>query len=184
MKRSPGRGAPEQLLFETATLEVYNKMATIRSREVGYALIFYDEDTGTDLVGIDASTLAVDIKAGGKFTVAGVDKTPIVSGGPGSVPTAALAAGAATLPKVSFAGIKVLSAAGVAAAGAIALAGTAVGDRLVAVFGTLTAGGALVAKVPGTDFQSVVSVINQIQQLVAADLHLSTFIFILAPATA
>jgi hypothetical protein len=73
----------------------------------------------------------------------------------------------------------VLTAAGVAAAGPITLAGAVVGQPVKAVFGTLTAGGPLIAKVPGVDFESVISVAGQIQQLTATDLHLDTFAFVL-----
>lgn len=103
---------------------------------------------------------------------------------PGGLNTADIAAGGATLPKISFTGLKVLAAAGKSSAGAITLTGTAVGDRLVAVFGAPTAGGALAVKLPGTDFESTVSVVNQIQQLVGTDLSASTYVFIFAPATA
>ncbi len=72
-----------------------------------------------------------------------------------------------------------LTAAGVAAAGPITLAGAVVGQPVKMVFGTLTAGGPLIAKVPGTDFESVISVAGQVQQLTATDLHLDTFLFVL-----
>jgi hypothetical protein len=72
-----------------------------------------------------------------------------------------------------------LSAAGVAAAGPVTLAGAVVGQPVKAIFGSLTAGGAPIVKIPGTDFESVISVAGQIQQLAAADLHLDTFIFVL-----
>jgi hypothetical protein len=77
------------------------------------------------------------------------------------------------------AGVLSLSAAGVAAAGPVTLAGAVVGQKVLLIFGAPTAGGALVAKVPGTDFESVISVAGQIQQLTATDLHLSTFVFVL-----
>ena len=76
-------------------------------------------------------------------------------------------------------GILSLVAAGVAAAGPITLAGAVVGQKLLLAFGTLTAGGPLINKVPGTDFESVISVAGQIQQLTATDLHLDTFVFVL-----
>jgi len=76
-------------------------------------------------------------------------------------------------------GILTLVAAGVAAAGPITVAGAVVGQKVLAVFGTLTAGGPIINKVPGTDFEAVVSVAGQIQQLAAADLHLDTFLFLL-----
>ena len=100
-----------------------------------------------------------------------------------NVTTAKLAAGAGTLPKLSFTGLKVLVQAGVASAGAVTLTGAAVGDRVVAVFGTLTAGGPLLAAIVGTDFESAISIINEVQQLVAT-LDSDTFVFVLAPAEA
>jgi hypothetical protein len=127
-----------------------------------------------------AQGVATGVSLSGDATMANTGALTIAAG---AVGTAKLAAGAATLPKVDFSALKVLSAAGVAAAGAVTLAGTAVGDRLVAVFGAPTAGGALVAKKPGTDFEATVSVAGQVQQLVAT-LSTTTFVFIFAPATA
>jgi hypothetical protein len=72
-----------------------------------------------------------------------------------------------------------LVAAGVAAAGPVTLAGAVIGQPVKLILGTLTAGGPLIAKVPGTDFESVISVAGQIQQLTATDLHLDTFYFVL-----
>ena len=103
-----------------------------------------------------------------------------------NVTTAKLAAGAVTLPKISFAGIKVVSAAGVDASVApadVTVSGPVAGDRLVAVFGAPTAGGAMAAKLPGTDFEATIAVTGKISQLIS-DLDDHTFIFILAPATA
>ena len=100
-----------------------------------------------------------------------------------NVTTAKLAAGAATLPKVTFTGLKMLAAAGNNGAGAINLAGAAVGDRVIAVFGAPTAGGAL--EVPAANaFEAAITVINQVQQAAVGDLSTKTYIFILAPATA
>lgn len=101
-----------------------------------------------------------------------------------NVTTAKMAAGATTLPKMTFTGIKVLAAAGKNGAGAITLTGTVVGDRLVAVFGAPTAGGTLAVKVPGTDFEATVTVVDQIQQIPASNLSANTYIFILVPAAA
>ena len=77
-----------------------------------------------------------------------------------------------------------LAAAGKNGAGAITLTGTAIGDRLVAVFGAPTAGGALEAKVPGTDFEAAVTVADQIQQVSAGNLSAKTYVFVLIPAAA
>jgi hypothetical protein len=75
-----------------------------------------------------------------------------------------------------------LVAAGVAAAGPVTLAGAKVGDRLIAAIGSTTGGGTLVAAIPGTDFEQIVSVADQIQQLTATDLSGKTFVFQLQPA--
>ena len=57
-------------------------------------------------------------------------------------------------------------------------------ERLVAVFGAPTAGGALETKVPGTDFEAAVTVAGEIQQLAAGNLSTKTYVFILIPAAA
>jgi hypothetical protein len=103
-----------------------------------------------------------------------------------SLATAKFAAGAVTLPKLSgFAALKCLSAVGVVAAGPIALAGAAVGDRLVAAFGIPTIGGALLPVVNNASvFEATVTVINQIQQTAALNLSANTYVFLLAPAAA
>jgi hypothetical protein len=101
-----------------------------------------------------------------------------------AIETAKLDAGAATLPKVGFAGLKVLAAVGSNGAGSITLTGTVVGDRLVAVFGAPTAGGAMLPEIVGTDFESVVTVVDEIQQSTADNLSANTYIFLLAPAAA
>ena len=88
------------------------------------------------------------------------------------------------LSALKLSGLVEKAAAGVAAAGPITVAGTTVGQQVVAVFGTLTAGGPLIAFEPGTDFEQTVSVAGQIQQLSATDLHLDTLLFLLAPAQA
>lgn len=77
-------------------------------------------------------------------------------------------------------GISTLAAAGHNGAGAITLTGAIVGQKVLAVFGTLTAGGPLINKVPGTDFEANISVVNEVQQLVAADLSSYTYLFLLA----
>lgn len=102
----------------------------------------------------------------------------------GDVTTTKLAAGAATLPKVSFTGLKTLAHAGKNGSGAVTLTGAVIGDRVISIFGAPTAGGVLAVKVPGTDFESVITVTDQVQQIPAVDLSASTFVFLLAPATA
>jgi hypothetical protein len=77
------------------------------------------------------------------------------------------------------AGLLSLVGVGVAAPGAVTLAGAVVGQKVLAILGTLTAGGPPINKVPGTDFEAVISVAGQIQQLTATDLHLDTFWFLL-----
>jgi hypothetical protein len=77
-------------------------------------------------------------------------------------------------------GISSLVAAGKSSAGAITLTGAIVGQKVLAVFGTLTAGGPLINKVPGIDFEATISVVNEVQQLVATDLSGDTFVFLLA----
>jgi uncharacterized metal-binding protein len=135
----------------------------------GRASVVVDELTGAESVGILGEITAADIPSG-------------------AISTAKLAAGAATLPKVSFAGIKVLQAAGINTTGGdaqVTVTGTAVGDRVVAVFGAPTAGGAMQVKVPGTDFEAVVTVVNKIvQKQAGGDISANTYVFILAPATA
>src|SRR5277367_875947 len=57
----------------------------------------------------------------------------------GIAPT--LGPGAVTLPKISFTGLTLLKGVGVAAPGACTLTGSTVGQRVLAIIGTLTAGG-------------------------------------------
>jgi len=85
----------------------------------------------------------------------------------------------------SFAGLKVLAGVGNNGAGSITLTGAVVGDRVVAVFGTPTAGtGALAPLVVGTDVESEITVVDEIQQSSVSDLSGNTYIFLLAPALA
>ncbi len=67
-------------------------------------------------------------------------------------------------------------------AGACTATGAAIGDRPIVIFGAPTAGGALVAFVPGTDFESAVTVTDQLQQLSASNLSTDTLIVVLSPA--
>ena len=123
--------------------------------------------------------------AGGAITDASITSAAFAAGavntaalGAAAVATANLAAGAVTAPKLNLAGLKVIQASGVAAAGPVTTTGTAVGDRIIAVLCTSanTASAAL--------FQTTVTVINQIQQSSATDLSASRFIFLLLPAAA
>lgn len=77
---------------------------------------------------------------------------------------------------------KVLAVVGNAGAGACTATGAAVGDRPIMIFGAPTAGGALAAYVPGTDFESAVTVAGELQQLSATDLSGKTLIVVLSPA--
>src|SRR5512147_1332185 len=125
-------------------------------------------------------------QGGEELVVASGGKITVESGGTidASAGTATLGAGAVALAKIGVAGIKCLAAAGKNGAGAVTLTGAAVGDRLVAVFGAPTAGGALEAKAPGTDFEAAVTVADQIQQVTAGNLSTMTYVFILIPAAA
>jgi hypothetical protein len=143
----------------------------------------YDKQGGDELV--VASGGKITVEAGGEIDVSAGTLTPGTNAiADGAVTTAKLAAGAATLPKIGIAGIKCLAAAGKNGSGAVTLTGAAIGDRLVAVFGAPTAGGALAVKVPGTDFEAAVTVTDQIQQLSASNLSANTYVFILIPAAA
>lgn len=80
--------------------------------------------------------------------------------------------------------MRALAAAGRNGAGAITLTGAQVGDRLRMVIGAPTAGGVLSTPVPGTDFESVITIINQVQQINAGNLTANTYVFALDPASA
>lgn len=75
---------------------------------------------------------------------------------------------------------KTLKGTGSNGAGPVTLTGAAVGDSVRKIIGNLTAGGPLLVFVPGTDFESTITVVNQIQQLSASDLHLTTIVVDLA----
>jgi len=100
----------------------------------------------------------------------------------GTIVTAELNAGAVTGPKLDLSGLKCIAFVGHSGAGACTATGTAVGDRVVAIFGTATAGGALVSA--KSSFESAITVINQIQQSSASDLSGNTYIALLLPAAA
>jgi hypothetical protein len=107
-----------------------------------------------------------------------------------AITVAKLGSGAATLPKITFTGLKVLTADGVNSTGGdtqVTLSGTAVGDRVIAIFGHVkAAAGAnsfLVPTIP-THFEGTITVTNKIvQKQAAGDLSANTYLFILAPAT-
>ena len=108
-----------------------------------------------------------------------------------SAATVTLPAGNATLPKITFTGLKLLAADGANSTGGIVsttLTGAAVGDRVIAIFGQVkaeTGANSFLIPVIGTAFESTISIVDKVQQLVAAgDVSLNTYLFILAPATA
>lgn len=74
--------------------------------------------------------------------------------------------------KVAVTGIGV----GNATPGGCAMTNLAVGDKVRRIIGNLTAGGPLQVFQPGTDFEAVISVANQIQQLSSTDLSLTTIV--------
>ena len=125
-------------------------------------------------------------QGGEEIVVASGGKITVESGGTidASAGTTTLKAGSVALTKIGITGIKCLAAVGKNGAGAITLTGAAVGDRLVAVFGAPSAGGALEAKVPGTDFEAAVTVADQIQQASVSNLSANTYVFVLIPAAA
>jgi hypothetical protein len=142
-----------------------------------------DMSLGTLLMAAGAVTTA-DI-AGSAVTTAKIAGSAVTTAciAAANITTALIAAGAVTLAKMTFTGLTLKAAAGVEAAGPVTVAGTTIGQRVLAVFGAPTLGGALAVRVPGTDFEAAVTVNGQIQQLVASDLSASTYIFMLAPAT-
>ncbi len=125
-------------------------------------------------------------QGGDELVVASGGKITVEAGGiiDASAGTTILGPGTVTLPRIDATGIKCLAAAGKNGAGAVTLTGAAIGDRLVAVFGAPTGGGALEAKLPGTDFEAVVTVADQIKQVSASNLSSRTYVFILIPAAA
>jgi hypothetical protein len=148
-----------------------------------YQAKVYTKQGGNELV--VASGGKITVEAGGSIDVSAGTLTPGINAiADGAVTTAKLASGAATLPKIDMTGITCLAAAGKNGAGAVTLTGAAIGNRLVAVFGAPIAGGALEAKVPGTDFESAVTVADEIQQLSAGNLSARTYVFVLIPAAA
>lgn len=108
-----------------------------------------------------------------------------------NVTTGKLASGAATLPKVTFTGLKLLAADGVDSSGGdtqVTLTGSAVGDRVIAIFGQTkdeTSANTFLIPTIGTHFEATISVVDKIVQKTAAGhLETKTYLFILAPAAA
>lgn len=134
----------------------------------GTAVIQVDEITGIEATGGAATIDADDI----------ADT---------SLATAKLAGGAVTPAKLGgFDTIKCLAFVGAAAPGACACVGAAVGDRVIGMWGALTVTGAGLTAVPnnGATFETIITIVDQIQQVAAADWSTVTLIVLLAPAAA
>lgn len=95
----------------------------------------------------------------------------------GSIATADLAGSAVTGAKLATGYQKLLTFTGINGAGAVTLTGAAVGDRVL-VAGITTPGNAAAL------FETVITVINQIQQASATDLSSSNYVATLIPASA
>lgn len=110
----------------------------------------------------------------------------------GAVTTTKLGSAAATLPKMDLrTGLKLLAADGIDTTSGdaeVTLTGSAVGDRVVAIFGHVKANtGAHTFLIPvvGTTFEATITVVNKIvQKQAAGDLSANTYLFWLAPAAA
>lgn len=98
-----------------------------------------------------------------------------------AVATAKLAGGAVTGAKLAATGVKSGSFAGRNGAGACALAGAAVGDRVLAVMRIDDAAGAVGQ---AASFQVTITVVDEIQQTAVGDLSAQKFSVILLPAAA
>ena len=98
-----------------------------------------------------------------------------------AVETAKLDAGAVTGAKITPTGVVSGSFVGVAAAGPCTLTGAAVGQRVLMIARVDTASGDLGGM---DDFESVITVVDEIQQSLAGDLSLQTFAVVLLPAAA
>ena len=141
--------------------------------------------------GIVSDDLAADALGVGSSAIAnlGITEAKIAAG---AVTTTKLGAAAATLPKMDLrTGLKLLAADGVNSTGGdteVTITGSAVGDRVVAIFGHVKANtGAHTFLIPvvGTTFEATISVVNKIvQKQAAGDLSANTYLFILAPAAA
>jgi len=102
----------------------------------------------------------------------------------GAVTTTKIAAGAVTAAKQSTTGIKFFRFDGAAAAGAITLTGAAVGDRVVAILGVVSASGVSVVGAIPSQFEATISVADQIQQTDAGNLSGNDYWVILYPVAA
>lgn len=77
--------------------------------------------------------------------------------------------------------LKIYSAAGRNAAGAITVTGTKVGDLVIGAIGFVTSSGVLTSGSAGASFESVVTVADQIQQSSASNLSANTYVFFVQP---
>lgn len=134
----------------------------------------------TKLEALAAGTELADLAV----VTAKIDDLAVTAGkiAAGAVTTAKILAGNVTLPKISFSGIKVYRFDGKNGTGAITLTGAVVGDRVIAIFGVVSATGVTVAT--PANFESTITVNDQIQQSSASDLSGNDYIVLLAPATA
>lgn len=135
----------------------------------------------------------VTVKSGGTATFASGSTTTFASGSKLVMTdsTLTLPAGGITLGNISFTGLKALAADGVdssSAAADITLTGAVIGQRLILSIGQLkseTAANSFVVKLPGTDFESIVTQTDKLVQAKAAgNLSAHTFLFLFAPAAA
>jgi hypothetical protein len=94
-----------------------------------------------------------------------------------NVTTAKLATNAVTGVKIAAGALKYLAFTGVAAAGAITLTGAAVGDKVVGVANTTDGGSG------SANFESTITVVNQIQQSSASDLSTKKYTVLLISVT-
>jgi|SRR6185369_2487932 len=107
-----------------------------------------------------------------------------VTVGTGAIGTTELAAGAATLPKITLTGLKFLRFDGKNGAGAVTLTGAAVGDRVAFILGVVSATGVSVVGTIPTQFEATITVTDQIQQADVANLSGNDYWVVLLPATA
>ena len=104
----------------------------------------------------------------------GVDTAQLANG---AVTSAKLASGAVTAGKIGYNVIATYEAAGRATAGAITTTGTKVGDKVIAVLGRVTSTAVWVG-LANSDFESTVTVANQIQQSTGTNLSANTYVFL------
>lgn len=135
--------------------------------------------TASQLTGLEGATGSSSALGTADIADLGVTTAKLAAA---AVTTAKLGPAAAALTKLGLTGIKVLRFDGAATAGSITLTGAAVGDRVLACWGTTVSSG--VSVVGGTDFESVITVVDEIQQSLASDLTGNDYWVILIPAAA